>query len=61
MGPKFGTSDHKIVFFNVNLEVYKENVSEKFIYIYRKGNFEKLRKILADTDWSVVEEVTDIN
>ena len=30
-------SPTRIVPFNVNLEIYKENVSEDFIYIYRKG------------------------
>ena len=48
--PEFSSSDHKTVSFNINLEVYKNNVSEKLIFIYRKGNFEKLRMILADTD-----------
>ena len=60
-GPGFRTSDHKIVTYNVKFEVYKENVSEELIYIYRKGNFEKLRKVLSDTDWSIVENEIDIN
>ena len=62
-GPEFGTSDHKIVLFheNVNLKVYRENVREELIYLYRKGNFEKLRKILEDINWSIVENETDIN
>ena len=38
-GPKFGTSDRKIVSYNVNLEVYKENMSKELIYIYCKGEF----------------------
>ena len=41
---------------NINLEVYKDNVSEAF-----KDNFKKIRKILPLTDWSVVENETDIN
>ena len=49
--PEFSTIDHMIVFFNINLEVYKDNVNEELIFINRKDNFEKLRKILADTDW----------
>ena len=61
MGPKFGTSDHKIVSFNVNHEVYKEIVSQELINIYRKESFEKLRKILSDNDWSKVDNETDIN
>ena len=60
-GPEFSTSDHKIIFFNINLEVYKDNVSEELIFMYRKGNFEKLRKLLADTDRSIVENETEVN
>ena len=59
--PEFVTSDHKIVSFNVSLEVYKKNVSEELVYIlYQKGNFEKLEKILSNTDWSKVENETDM-
>ena len=49
-GPEFSTNNQRVVSFNINLEVYKDNVSEEFIFIYRKGNFEKLKKILADTN-----------
>ena len=42
--------------------MYKENVSEELIFIYHKGNFEKLRKILADTNWGDVKIMqTDAN
>ena len=54
-GPEFSTSDHKIVSFNIHFKIYKDNVSEELIFMYCKGNFEKLRKILADTDCSIVE------
>ena len=60
-GPEFGSSDHKTISLNVNLGVYKENVSKGHIYKYRKDNFEKLRKKLADTDRSIVENKTDID
>ena len=42
-GPKLSTIDHNFSSFNINLEVYKENVSEETIFVYHKGNFEKLR------------------
>ena len=42
-GPELITSDSKIVSFNINLKVNKENVSKELVFIYRKGNFEKLR------------------
>ena len=38
-GPEFSTSGNKFVYFNINLEVYKENVSEELIFIHRIGNF----------------------
>ena len=60
-GLEFGRSDHKKASFNVNFEVYKDNVSEELVYIYRKGNFEKLRKMLSDIDWSIVVNETNIN
>ena len=28
--------------------------------MHHKGNFEKLRKLLADTNWSIVENETDV-
>ena len=58
---EFSTSDHKIVSFNINLKVYKDNGSKELIFMYCKGNFEKLRKLLADTDWSIAENKTDVN
>ena len=56
--PELSTSDHRIVSFNINL---KGNVSEKFIFIYRKGNLEEMRKNLGDTDCGVVDNETDVN
>ena len=60
-GSEFSTSVYRIISFNINLELYKDNVNEEPIFMYRKGNFEKLRKILADTDWSIVENEIDVN
>ena len=37
-GSEFGTIDHNIFSCDVNLEVYKKNVSKEHIYIYCKGN-----------------------
>ena len=45
----------------MNLKVYKDNGSKELIFMYCKGNFEKLRKLLADTDWSIAENKTDVN
>ena len=40
---------------NINLEVYKENVSKELNYMYSKDLFENARNILADTNWRIVE------
>ena len=61
VGPEFSTSDHKIVSFNINLEVYKTNVSEEQVYMYKQGNYELLRAILSEVDWSVISDTTDID
>ena len=61
IGPEFGTSDHKIVSFNVNLEVYKTNSSEEQVYMYRRGNYEQIRTILSDVDWNLISDTTDID
>ena len=39
--PEFSISDHKIVSFNVSLELYKESVSEELIFIYCIDIFKK--------------------
>ena len=36
--PEFSTIDHRIVSFNIDLEVYKDNISKELIFIYRRGN-----------------------
>ena len=58
-----GTSDHTNVSFTVNLKVCKKkkNLSDKLMYIYRKGKLWTIRKLLADTDWSVEEHKTDVS
>ena len=60
-GPESSISYHWIVSFKINLEVYKEHLSEEIIFMCRNANFEKPKKILADTDWSIVENETDAN
>ena len=52
IGPEFSTSDHRIVSFNINFEIFKESDSEEKIFLYNKGNYERLRAILADVDWN---------
>ena len=54
VGPEFSTSDHKIVKFDIDLAIYKENFREEIVYVYNKGNYEKLIPILLATDWSQI-------
>ena len=61
VGPEFSTSDHKIVRFNIDLKVYEENLSDELVYVYSKGNYDKLRTIVSEIDWSQLSRETDIN
>lgn len=61
VGPEFSTSDHKIVRFNIDLKVYEENLSDELVYVYSKGNYDKLRTIFSEIDWSQLSRETDIN
>lgn len=54
VGLEFSTSDDKIITFDINLEVYNENISEETVYICSKGDYKKLRTIFSATDWSVI-------
>lgn len=56
VGPIFSTSDHKIVSFDINIEVFRENTSEEKVFLYNKGNYEKLRQTLAPINWSILLE-----
>ncbi len=61
IGNEFRSSDHIIVHFNINLGIYNENHSVEEVYVYRKGDYEKLRTILSMTDWSCIYRETNIN
>ena len=58
IGPEFSASDHRIVSFSINFEIFKESDSEEKILLYNKGNYERVRTILADVDWNrLLDEV----
>ena len=61
VGPEFSTSDHKIVKFNINLKIYEKNSSEEMVYVYSRGDYDKLRMILSETDWSQISHCSDVN
>ena len=35
--------------FNISLDVYKDNINKELIFVYCKGNFEKLK-----TNWQIL-------
>ncbi len=52
---------YRIVKFDIDLKIYEENISEEIVYVYSKGDYEKLKLILLETDWSQISLVTNIN
>ena len=54
IGPEFSTSDHKIVTFDINQDVYNNNASNEVIFLYKRGDFDKLRTILSEIQWSSI-------
>ena len=61
IGPEFSTSDHKLVTFDINLEVYNINPSSEVIFLYKRGDFDKLRAILSEIDWNIVLQGTCVD
>ena len=61
IGPEFSTSDHRIVSFDINFEIFKMKDSEENIFLYNQGNYERLRAILADVDWNRLLDISDID
>ena len=61
VGPEFSTSDHRIVKFDIDLKVYNDNTSEELVYVYSKGNYDRLRTILSEIDWNQLLQSNDIN
>lgn len=60
VGPEFSTSDQKTLFFNINFYIFNES-PRKENYLDKKGNFEKLRRILSDTDRNFFTQEMDID
>ena len=61
VGPEFSTSDHKIVKFDIDLKIYEKNGSEEIVYVYSKGDYDKLRLILSETDWNEISSCSNID
>ena len=54
IGPEFSTSDHKSVFFTIECNPEVHNNSYEKVPDFRRADFDKLRTILENTDWSEI-------
>lgn len=61
IGPEFSSSDHKTVYFDINIRKDQGNESTEKIPDYNRANFNKLRRLLANTDWTEMNEAPSIN
>ena len=60
VGPEFSTSDHKSVFFTIECNTGVHNNSYEKVPDFRRTDFDKLRTILENTDWSEIYGIQDV-
>ena len=60
IGPEFITSDHKSVFFTIECNTGVHNNSYEKVPDFRRADFDKLRTILENTDWSEIYGIQDV-
>ena len=60
IGPEFSTSDHKSVFFTIECNTGVHNNSYEKVPDFRRTDFDKLRTILENTDWSEIYGIQDV-
>ena len=60
IGPEFSTSDHKSVFFTIECNTGVHNNSYEKVPDFRRADFDKLRTILENTDWSEIYGIQDV-
>ena len=60
IGPEFSTSDHKSVFFTIECNPGVHNNSYEKVPDFRRADFDKLRTILENTDWSEIYGTQDV-
>ena len=58
---EFSNSDHRAISFTLSFTNQKQNISNQKIPDFRKANFQKLREIVAGTDWNHFSNRNDIN
>ena len=58
---EFSSSDHRAITFDLRFTIKKSITNNEKVPDLRKANFQKLRDILAETDWSHLESSNDVN
>ena len=59
IGPEFSTSDHRTLSFNIDFTTTQQNNHEN-VPDFQRADFEKLRGILKNTDWSEIYRIQDV-
>ena len=61
VGSEFSGSDHRVITFDINIDVENSPESKEKVFDYRRADFEKLRHGLANTNWTGIIESNDAN
>ena len=61
IGPMFSTSDHRSITFKIKFVPNKLKFSKEKVPDFRKANFNRLRSILENSDWSIISKDIDID
>ena len=61
VGSEFSNSDHRVITFGIKTTKSLLNESKEKVPDYRRANFVKLKKILAESDWSQLSGPVCIN
>ena len=60
IGPEFSTSDHRSVLFTIECNIGLHNNSYERVPDFQRADFNKLRRILENTDWSEIYGIQDV-
>ena len=60
IGPEFSTSDHRTVSFDIDYNITQQNNNYEKVPDFQRADFEKLRRILENTDWSEISRIQDV-
>ena len=60
IGPEFSTSDHRSVLFTIKYNAGVHNNSYEKVPDFRRADFDKLRTILENNDWSEIYRIQDV-